>query len=412
MISDNPFVSKIFVKTWLKYFKKPSDTYLFEFIKPILFVKSKYSLYFFNVGRNLTNGIFYSIDNTFKDFKGKVFVLFDVLPYLGYENNRLNLPNRIKIKKVKQYKGYLTRISQFNDFEDFFLNHFSGKSRNNIRKWNKRLTNNFEIEFKVFYGVISKDEYHKIFNAMLALIQKRWGSLGMDNDIYRDRDYYRELCYEMILDKTASLNVIYAFGEPIAVSICFVSKKDLFFAITTFDIDFRKYNMGHLLIMYIMQWCFDNRIEVFDYSKGTYEYKTRWSNETYFFENHIIYDKTSLKSLIIGNYLTFFYSFKQFLREKEFNLLYSRFKYHFKNLGWKDNDNIVPSFKIKDVNDIDLTLFEKIEMDSIDFNDIRGVLYDILFSKPQYLNTVEVYKDEIGKRYLLVGEKFKKEIIL
>ena len=182
----------------------------------------------------------------------------------------------------------------------------------------------------MFYGTISKEKYDEIIDAFYSLLGKRWDDLGKDNDILRDREYYSDLAYDMILAKEASLNVLYADNQIIAVSLCFLSTKVLYFAITSFDPDFSKFSLGHILIGKIMEWCLENKIEYFDYSKGDNDYKNRWATDSYIFENHILYDKKSIKAFLIGNYLYSFYKIKQELREKKFNVLYSKVKYFLK----------------------------------------------------------------------------------
>tara|TARA_R110000822_G_scaffold127915_5_gene263499 strand:- start:5702 stop:6943 length:1242 start_codon:yes stop_codon:yes gene_type:complete len=413
MKNANPFFSKKFIDIWLKHFENNNKPTVFSNIESIKFVQNKQKLFYYNVGKNITNGISYVLRNDADDSRGKVFLIYDVLPYLNQQNSISNHPYLI-LKKVPQYSGYLTDLSGYEDFDSFFSQHFSAKSRSNIRKWDKRLKENFKITFKVFYGLIDITEYNHLFDSLLTLIQKRWSDLGMENDILKDHVYYRELCYNMILDKTASLNVIYSNNEAIAISVCFASKKELFFAITTFDVDFRKYNLGHLLIMYIMKWCFKNGIEIFDYSKGTYEYKTRWSNSTYIFEHHVLFDQKSVTSTLIGNYLVVFYKMKQFLREKNINLLYSKIKYGINNT-LKSHAKKEQSIEIKDINPSDIDkVSSKFPLDSSseDYSRLKPIIYDIIFSNPQPFNSIKVYKASDENIFFVAGEKFLKKVIL
>ncbi|MEM9075507.1 MAG: GNAT family N-acetyltransferase [Bacteroidota bacterium] len=405
----NPFFTDNFTTTWLKYFSNHSDVHSFDSIKPIKFLKSKYGLFYYNIGKNITNGISYQLTSEVSADKGKVLLMYDVLPYQQKKNFHYD---QFKLRKVPQYMGYLTDLTAFESFDEYFKEHFSGKSRNNIRKWDKRLNAVCSINFKVFFGGIDKNEFNELFDKLIHLIGKRWGQLGMDNDILRDEDYYRELSYKMILEKTASLNVIYANDKPIAISICFASKEELFFAITTFDTDFRKYNLGHLLIMYILKWCFENGFTVFDYSKGTYDYKTRWSNKSYVFENHILFDKRSLIASSIGEGLTTFFRFKQFLRKKNVNLMYSKLKFLFKKQNTSRGES--RSAKITDIDQEKSVLKNStsIDLNHSTFDNVRPFIFDILFSNPQEIKDVTVHKIENQNKFILQGENLLKEIDL
>ena len=107
----------------------------------------------------------------------------------------------------------------------------------------------------------------------------------------------------------------------------FLSDDTLFYSITTFDTDYTNYNIGHTTIMEILKWCFNNNINIIDFSKGEAEYKSRWLTEVYFFQNHILYDSKSLFSRVMALSIFYYFSFKQFLRDKNFNTLFSKFQF-------------------------------------------------------------------------------------
>ncbi|WP_190808450.1 GNAT family N-acetyltransferase [Flagellimonas sp. S3867] len=324
----NPFLSKNFIDIWLQHFGGNSKPESFEFISPQSFLKNKNSLFYYNVGKNLTNGTEYTITPGKLDFKGKVFLIHDVHQF--FHEDQTNILKRLKIKKVPQYKGYLSKLEGFSNIDEYLMANLSKRGRYKVRDGEKKLRKQSDLDFKVFYGALTRQKYDEVIGAFYELLGKRWDDLGKDNDILRDRNYYSDLAYDMILAKEASLNVLYADNKIIAVSLCFLSTKVLYFAITSFDSDYARFSLGHILIGKIIVWCLDNGIEYFDYSKGDNDYKNRWATDNYLFENHILYDKKSLRAFLIGNYLYLFYRIKQELREKKFNVLYSKIKYFLK----------------------------------------------------------------------------------
>ncbi|KAB7530484.1 GNAT family N-acetyltransferase [Flagellimonas olearia] len=327
----NPFFSKSFTGNWIRHFAPRHKVVRLNFIRPMEFVRKKFSPYYFNVGKNLTNGIHYTIDSNESDFKGKVLLIHDVHQYFHEQPKQVH--KRLKIKKVPQYKGYLSRLDGYKDIDGYLLENLSKKGRYKVRDGEKKLAKQHRIDFKVFTGPVPKNEYDIVMSALYGILSKRWDDLGKDNDILRDRDYYYDLVYDMMLSNKASLNVLYADDTIIAVSLCFLSSKVLYFAITSFDPDYSKYSLGHVIIGKIMKWCIDNGISYFDYSKGDNDYKNRWATDSYLFENHILYDKGSVSAFLIGNYLYYFYRFKQELRDKKINVVYSKLKYRLKSIG-------------------------------------------------------------------------------
>ncbi|MCV6628460.1 MAG: GNAT family N-acetyltransferase [Flavobacteriaceae bacterium] len=400
-IRRHPFYRKEFIKVWSDYFlKKNQEPLSFRSLGPLHFFKhSKLSLYT-NIGKNITNGNIYQIDPEATDYSGKSFLLYDIPSYLQKEPERKH--QRLAIKKIPQYKGYLSDLDGFDSLDAFMQHKFSAKSRNNIRKWRKKLYNNFEIDFKVYRQEVDETTYHKMFDALLDLIQKRWGELGMQNDIVVNKAYYRDLGYSMIKEGSAALYVLSDNGKPIAISLSFLSETELFFAITTFDTDFRRYNLGHMLIMHMLEWCIENNIRIFDYSKGTYDYKIRWATKEYVFENHLIYDTKKIRSILVSRVLFYMFSFKQFLREKEVNLLFSRLKYYLKNE--KPKKEQILTQKMDEEWMLKLQL-EEIPYTHREYDLLRGLIFDLIFSKPQAAVNVKLYrqKDKLDS-YVISGK--------
>ncbi|MDO6491483.1 MULTISPECIES: GNAT family N-acetyltransferase [unclassified Cellulophaga] len=402
---EHPFYNKVFINNWLNFFNETQKSF-FKSVTPIPFSKNKTFGYYFNIGKNITNGQLYNINENEDDYKKSVFLIYDVLSDRHQQYRTKN--KGFVVKKVSQYQGFMSFLGDYDNFDEYFNNQFSSKSRYNIRKNYRILESNFNVSFKVFKGAIDKSEYDFIFEKLIELIKKRFYSLGKDNNIVNLRDYYYSLCYELILENKASFNVLYVDEDPIAISMSFLSDKELFFAITTFDIDYRRYNLGHILIFNMMKWCYQNDILIFDYSKGEYDYKKRWSNKSYSFENHIIYDSKSFKSRLIGGYLYNYFVFKQFLRDKKVNTLYSKAKFMFKKEEMK-----LTNLSFKRLNNFSLSSenYEKIERGStkkiIKLKNIKGAVNDVLYSNPVGIDNIDLFKSKVSEVYLLkIEEKY------
>ena len=145
-------------------------------------------------------------------------------------------------------------------------------------------------------------------------------------------EFYVDLIYPLILEKKVVFNVINDGDTPIAMSINFVYDDMVAIAIRSFDISHYKYNIGNLEIYKLIEWCIDNGISILDFSKGKADYKDRWSDTLYAFECHVIYDSKSLISILTANSISSFYRTKQYLRDKNINLWYTRVKFKFKKL--------------------------------------------------------------------------------
>lgn len=75
----------------------------------------------------------------------------------------------------------------------------------------------------------------------------------------------------------------------------------------------------------LLEWAIKNNIKILDFSKGEAEYKKRWTNDMYEFHHHILYVFKSIMATAIAKSLSNFFSFKQYLRDKNINEWYIRF---------------------------------------------------------------------------------------
>ncbi len=325
---NNPFLSKTFVKIWLKHFKENSQTYTFDFISNVTFLKKSLLPIYTNVGLNLTNGMSYALKNLSANstFKNKVFLIYDVPTYFNVDLENLKKSN-LKIKKSKQYEGILTDLSNYDSFDDFFSSKFKSKTRYNIRKKKRLLEKDFDITYSVYDDTITEEQYEFVSENLKTLISTRFNSLKRKNQVLSCWDYYKELMLPLLKEKRAVMVTVNDNGSPIGMTFNFLSDKVLFYAITTFGIKYLSYNIGHTTILEIAKWCCDNGIDIIDFSKGDAEYKSRWETDKYHFEHHILYDSKSPIATIYANILFKYFNFKQYLRDKNINVLLVKLKY-------------------------------------------------------------------------------------
>jgi hypothetical protein len=405
-MTNNPFLSKTFTSIWLKYFQNDRPVHNFDSIEKVSFTKNKYLPLYTNLGENITNGMFYNLktDTDAVDFKHKVFLIHDVPSYFNIDSAKQK-GHRLKLKKVGQYKGFLSELTHYDSVEAYKKVEFTTKNRYSINRKRKRLEASFNIRFKVYHGDISKEEFQSLFSTFKILLESRFDDLKKENDVVKTWDYYYELAYEMILNKKAVLAVVYNGDEPISLSLNFMSEDIMFFAVTSYNTDYNKFSLGYASIEYLIDWCCKNGVKTFDMSKGVYIYKISWSNKEYNFENHILYDSSSIVSSAIAIYLSNYFKLKQYLRDKEINILYSKLKFFFKPTP---KDTSINHYTIEEI-PIDI----KVKSDSIpiDFNTndyafLKPAIYDVLYKSPQLYSSLKIFElDTLRKSYLIVCDK-------
>ncbi len=404
----NPFSSKTYTQIWLKHFKAISTEQVFKSIKGVSFYKSKYLPLFINVGKNLTKGIFYSIDYQEGDYKDNVFLLYDIPEYFNVEDLDTSRTN-LRLKSVFQYEGFLMDISSFNDVETYIDNQFSSKNRREFRSNKRRLETCFDISYSFINEEISQVEFDIIFKSFYELLSKRFSEKQTNYHHLNPVkwNYYKELVFEMLKEKRASFLIIYNEDTPIGITLNFHSDSILFETITAFDPDYYKFSIGKLSIIKLLEWCFENNYKISDFSKGYFDYKDKWGNRKYHFDYHILYDSKSLKATIIAYCIELVFKLKLFLRKKNFNVLYRKLLFVFK----RNNGDSKLKFDFEKLDDFTPSSNDVlIDYDDESYEFLKKFVFTFLFANPEPASNLKVYKIDNKDSYVITGSKKSQKI--
>jgi hypothetical protein len=241
-------------------------------------------------------------------------------------------PERLGRLTIRQYPGFLIDLSNVRDLNGFMSQTFSKSSRYKLQKYKKRLESCFNIRYRMYYGEINEPGFKKLFDKFRELLEKRFADKQVVNNNLDpgEWNFYMEVAYPMILEKKAALFVVYNGQEPIALTLNYLMPDVLIDAITVFDTDYSKFHLGSVNIMQQIAWCLENKIGIFDFSKGYFDYKKRWGNREYDFKYHIYYDKKSFKASFLAHALGASFRLKQWLRERNINEHWHKLKYRFR----------------------------------------------------------------------------------
>lgn len=401
---NNPFTSKRYKEIWLKHFNGSKSAESFSFIDQVAFIKKGLLPFYVNVGRNLTKGIFYSINEDHTNLKGKTCLIYDVPTYFNVKDAPQN--SGLKVKRIFQYNGFLMNLKDFEDTDAYIKSRFSGKNRREFRSNFKRLETCFNIEYKFFYQKIDKAEFDVLFSQFHELLSYRFSEKQTEYHHLGEEkwSFYSDLVFEMINESRASLLVIFKDDKPIGITLNFHSEDIVFETITVFDPDFYKFGIGKVSIIKLLDWCFEHDISISDFSKGDFDYKRKWGNEVYDFEYHIIYDSRSLQSLIMANGLELFFKLKLKMRKRKLNTLYRKFRF---SLGGGNKPKIKPAhFNIEHLKSFENDgSFEKINLAQPEEQSLRKYVYTFLYAHPELESNINVYKNKISNCYIIEGSE-------
>lgn len=406
MIQHNPFLSPTFTAIWSKHFAFEETVRTVDFLPGLKFTKYKSLPLYTNVGQTFTKGIDYTLDlENSKDFKNKALLIYDVPGYFEVDTQT---DASLGLYRSRQYPGFLIDLEPFKDLNGYLATSFSKSSRYKLKKYKKRFEASFDVRYVMYRGEMARDTYETVFDSFRHLLEKRFDDKQITNNNLDPKEwqFYYEVTYPMLLEGGASLFVIYNGNTPIGVTLNFFSEDILFDAITVFDIDYAKFHLGSITIMALLEWCLANDLKTFDFSKGFFDYKTRWSTRAYDFEYHIFYDTKSIRAKIIALFLKKFFDLKQELRQKNINEKIHRLTYRFKNKAAKPVENKSYTFtEITD--DVTLDTATQLAPEKPENQDLRLLIFEYLYLNEGQYSDIKAYAvpDTANNFYLICKTK-------
>lgn len=366
-----------------------------------------------SIVNSITNKTIYKRKNPLIKTSNHFYCIYDFPGYLsGYVTEK-----GWKLKTINTYNGSLILLKNYKNVDEYLKNKFSAGRRSKFRTYQKRLEACFNIEYKTYFGNIARDEYELLFEAFREMTKKRFLEKKIQNyDLSRWHVYY-DIAYPLINSNEAALFVIFSDKKPISICLNFVRDKTIYGYLRTYDTDYSKFYLGFTDFIKQLDWCFKNKIEIFDLLKGSYPYKMRLVDTQYNFQKHVLYNSKSLLTTVSANInivkTQAFYALVKVLKLFNVNKLYYKYiHYKYRNRELKEIKNeakkieIINGFKITD-NDALLEL--NINNNSISF--LKRYVFDFLYSNKEFIDNVKVFKlkNEVNS-FLIKGDKSTRKI--
>lgn len=344
-------------------------------------------------------------------FSKKTVVIKDIPDYL--EAEILNEKDILKIKKVSTYDGYAINIQPYSNINEYLSENFGKASRSKLRRYQNRLDNCFNITYKMYYGEITKDQFTFLFTELRGMLEKRFTQKKEENYELQNWEKYQNLIFPLINDKKASVFVIYDGSKPIDICVNLIYDKIVYSSLSSYDINYAAFSMGSIDMIKLIEWCIDNKFETIDLLKGYYYYKQKWINKIYGYQNHIIYDSSSLPTVIYANFKAisskYFYILFQLLKRWKFDEFYHYFKrkIYKPNLPEIDLDQPTSLRPIQEIKIPPEHELNEIDLDNSKYNYIKKTLYDFLYTSHESINAVKILQQKNSKTSFIFKGKLK-----
>ncbi|MFD1613955.1 GNAT family N-acetyltransferase [Gelatiniphilus marinus] len=341
-----------------------------------------------NVVNSFTNTSIYKAKAANIDSDKNIYCISDFPDYLKAELNNKNW----KAKRINTFKGSLIFFKNHENTQQYLKTKFNTPKR--FRIYQSKLENCFNIEYKSFYGEISKKEYDFLFDAFYKMLKKRFSEKQIKNTDLDRWDTYKEIAYPLINSKDAVLFVIYDNEKPISLYLNLIQNKTIYGYIKTYDIDYSKFSVGFTNFIQQLRWCFENGFEVYDLLKGNYPYKNKLIDTEFYYQKHVIYNSKSLFAVICANIIIaktqVFYALVNGLKKFNVDVLYHSITSFIHKLNTRETkENLII------VNNIELTTTDKlckIDITDESFSFLKRAVYTFLYHNKESLKTVEIFK--------------------
>jgi len=302
-----------------------------------------------------------------------------------------------RVKQIKQYNwGYSVLLNEYSCVGEYIDQHFKANFRKVLKRYVKRLEHCFPITYKLYHGKISETEYDFIMGALRDMLVRRFEQKGDKSNDLQNWSHLISKTFEQILNKEASLFVIFNDAQPIEISLNYHFGKILFSAISSYNIDYSKFGLGHIEIYKQLEWCIKNNYSRFEMGVGGMDYKRRWSNSIYQYEHHILYQKTSVLANLIGNLVSLKVVIKEYLKSKKIDRSTFKFKLFRGSRIWE------PQYKIGlYLQDFISDRYTKVEIRDFKNSSIKKEIYDFLYLNELPIDSLDIYEIESGRHYIL-----------
>ena len=164
-------------------------------------------------------------------------------------------------------------------WEKYYTKRVKKRIRSDSRRQLKRLEEKGTVKFKI---VSDTETIKEITDVMINHKVRRFLETGVSNmfsnPIYSQ--FYHKAAEKFVTEGLIHISALYVDDKIIATHWGTVYKNRFCYLMPTYEGgEWEKYSAGRLLLIYLMKWCAENRIELFDFTIGDEVYKKDWCDK-------------------------------------------------------------------------------------------------------------------------------------
>lgn len=314
-------------------------------------------------------------------------------------------------KKLSFYRmpGFLVNIEGFKSLNEYMSYQFTSKNKSKIKSCCKRLETCFNISYKLYFGSIDKQDYERLMEVLEHMIKRRWDRRSGKHQDVENLEFYKKITYQSILEKKASMFVIYDNEKPISIALNCHYENVMIGNIIAYDIDYAKFSLGNIDVYKLLEWCFENNYKIFDLGVLFLSYKKQWSNVIYTCRNDILFNKFSVFNTCFAYSIYTLFKLKLYFTKK--NILKDTVDLVHDNSNINNYSSqfakIELDFKITEQKNLETNSdFIEINIETDNYNFLRKTVYDYLYLNFENKNAITIYKlNNMPNSYCICGKK-------
>ena len=188
------------------------------------------------------------------------------------DNPMLGLPCR-----PADYQSYFACLS--GSWSDFRAARLKGGLRRDTERKRRRLTEKGDLRFVI---AATLEDATPILDALMRQKSRRYRETGRDDRLAREanRGFYSEATRLMLPAGIVHVSALYLGDTILATHWGAVHQGRYYWLMPSYEADpWNIYSPGRILLEHLLEWCFRNGVEVFDFTYGDERYKRVWSTD-------------------------------------------------------------------------------------------------------------------------------------
>ena len=187
------------------------------------------------------------------------------------------LLDRMHCKAFSTNTAPYIALENWNNWEEYF-----GTVKKNLQvKTQARVLRRLKEKGALSFTVLTNEQrLEDITNILITQKTRRFEEKGQSGAI--DKEGYVGFLLSVVKNafskKKLHLSILSVDNDVIAIHLGWIYHKHLYYYFPTFDLSYKRYSPGRILLEELLKWSFENKLKVFDFMVGDEPYKYNWTD--------------------------------------------------------------------------------------------------------------------------------------